>query len=35
MPTADDSWVDDFVLEVAGVTAVEATTWGAIKAALR
>lgn len=34
-PTPDDSWVDDFVLEVAGTTAVEATTWGAIKAALR
>ncbi len=34
-PTPDDSWADDFVLEVSGATAVEPTTWGAIKAALR
>ncbi len=34
-PTPDDSWTDDFVLEVSGATAVESTTWGAVKARLR
>lgn len=34
-PTPDDSWVDDFVLEVGGATAVEPATWGGIKATWR
>ncbi len=33
--TPDDSWADDFLLDVGGATAVEPATWGAIKAALR
>jgi hypothetical protein len=32
-PDPDDSWADDFTLEYAGTTAVEPSTWGAIKAA--
>ena len=35
MPTADDSWADDFALDYAGTTAVEQATWGKIKAGYR
>jgi hypothetical protein len=34
-PDPDDSWADDFLMEFGGTTAVEAATWGSIKAALR
>jgi hypothetical protein len=34
-PDPDDSWADDFLLDFAGATPVEAATWGRIKAALR
>lgn len=30
-PDPDDSWADDFVLEVGGATPAEGTTWGRIK----
>jgi hypothetical protein len=35
MPTPDDSWVDDFVLDAIGATPVTETTWGAIKSTMR
>jgi hypothetical protein len=35
MPTADDSWADDFALDYSGTTAVEQATWGKIKAGYR
>jgi len=34
-PDPDDSWVDDFTLDVAGATPVTPSTWGAIKATMR
>jgi hypothetical protein len=34
-PDPDDSWLDDVTVEYEGATAVEPTTWGAIKAVLK